>query len=74
MEDTNKYSLSAGKFATIAVPEIKEVRGKEYMYYGKKNLFPESLIELYDNSAIHHTCILAIKDGIFGEGIETVGN
>ena len=74
MEDTNKYSLSAGKFATIAVPEIKEVRGKEYMYYGKSNEFPQKLIELYDNSAIHHTCILAIKDGIFGEGIETVGD
>lgn len=73
MED-NKYSIKAGQFATIEVPEIKEVRGKEYMYYGKKNLFPESLIALYDKSAMHHSCILAIKDGIIGEGIEIIGS
>jgi len=73
MEENNKYSIKSGKFATIETPEIKEVRGKEYMFYGKKNLFPDALIKLYDTSAIHHTCIQAIKDGIFGEGIELVG-
>jgi len=73
MEEKNKYSIKSGKFSVIETPEIKEVRGKEYMFYGKKNLFPESLIKLYDTSAIHHTCIQAIKDGIFGEGIELVG-
>ena len=72
-ENKNKYSIKSGKFAVIETPEIKEVRGKEYMFYGKKNLFPEALIKLYDTSAIHHTCIQAIKDGIFGEGIENVG-
>ena len=38
--EENKYSIQTGQFATIQVPEIKEVRGKEYYYYGKKNLFP----------------------------------
>jgi len=68
-----KYSIKGAKFATIEVPVIKEVRGKEYMFYGNKNLFPDALIALYDNSAIHHTCVEAIKDGIFGEGIDNVG-
>lgn len=72
--ENNKYSIKSGKFSVIETPEIKEVRGKEYMFYGKKNLFPEELIRLYDTSAIHHTCIQAIKDGIFGEGIELVGD
>jgi len=72
--EENKYSIQTGQFATIQVPEIKEVRGKEYYYYGKKNLFPEALIGLFDNSAMHHACILAIKDGIIGEGIELIGD
>jgi hypothetical protein len=73
MENNKKYSVRAQSFQTIETPQIKEVRGKEYMYYGKKNLFPEELIRLYDTSAMHHTCIQAIKDGIFGEGISTFG-
>lgn len=74
MEEKNKYSIKAANFAVIDTPEIKEVRGKEYMYFGKKNLFPDQLIRLYDTSAIHHTCIQAIKDGIYGGGIELVGD
>tara|TARA_R110000822_G_scaffold301033_3_gene424668 strand:- start:1296 stop:2453 length:1158 start_codon:yes stop_codon:yes gene_type:complete len=69
----NLYSVMASNFSVPALPLIREVRGKEYMYYGEENLFPGRLIELYDSSAIHHTCIQAIKDGIFGEGIETIG-
>lgn len=70
----NKYSIQTGKFATIQLPEIREVRGKEYMYYGAKNLFPEEILELYETSAMHHSCVLAIKDGILGEDIELVGD
>ena len=75
MEEQNKnlYSVKGQKFEALELPNIKEVRGKEYVYYGDKNAFPAKLIELYDNSAMHHTCIQAIKDGIFGEGIEIVG-
>ena len=43
------------------------------MYYGEKNLFPQQLIELYDSSAMHHTAIQAIKDGIIGDGIDLIG-
>jgi len=70
----NLYSVMASNFSAPALPVIREVRGKEYMFYGEENLFPGRLIELYDSSAIHHTCIQAIKDGIFGEGIEIIGN
>jgi len=70
----NLYSVVASNFSVPALPVIREVRGKEYMFYGEENLFPARLIELYDSSAIHHTCIQAIKDGIFGEGIEIIGD
>ncbi len=68
------YSIKASQFDTFELPEIKSVRGKDYMYYGAKNLFPQELIRLYDTSAIHHTCIDAIKDGIIGDGIEIIGD
>lgn len=67
------YSIKGGKFEALDLPKIQEKRGKEYVYYGEANLFPQTLIELYDNSAMHHTCIQAIKDGIIGDGIEIVG-
>ena len=68
------YSIKGATFKAFELPSIKEVRGKNYMYYGEQNLFPNKLIELYDRSAIHHTCIQAITDGIIGEGIENYGD
>ena len=70
----NMYSVVGSNFAAPALPVIKEVNNKEYVFYGEANLFPDRLIELYDSSAMHHTCIEAIKDGIFGEGIEMIGD
>ena len=67
------YSIKGQSFEALDLPNIKEVRGKEYMYYGDKNLFPQRLIELYDSSAMHHTAIQAIKDGIIGDGIKVIG-
>ena len=68
------YSIKGSQFEAFELPQIKEIRGKDYMYYGKKNLFPTKLIELYDSSAMHHTCINAISDGIYGEGIKAFGD
>ena len=68
------YSIKGSNFQAIELPDIREVRSKEYMYYGALNLFPQSLIELYDTSAIHHTCIDAITAGIVGDGIEIIGD
>ena len=68
------YSIKGGKFEALNLPEIQEKRGKDYIYYGEANLFPQKLIELYDNSAIHHTAIQAIKDGIIGDGVKLIGD
>jgi len=67
------YSVKGAKFAALDLPKIKEVRGKEWVFYGEDNLFPQKLIQLYDTSAMHHTAVQAIKDGIIGEGIIDYG-
>tara|TARA_R100000951_G_scaffold94548_2_gene83331 strand:+ start:1794 stop:2966 length:1173 start_codon:yes stop_codon:yes gene_type:complete len=73
-ENNNLYSIKGSQFQAIELPAIKEVRGKDYMSFGSDNLFPQLLIDLYDNSAMHHTCVDAIKEGILGEGLETIGD
>ena len=73
-DKTNLYSIKGGAFKAIELPSIREVRGKDYMAFGADNLFPQKLIELYDSSAMHHTCIQAITEGILGEGLEVIGD
>lgn len=68
------YAVKGAQFQAIELPNIHEVRGKDYMFYGERNLFPQALIDLYDTSAMHHTCIDAITAGIIGDGIEIVGD
>ena len=68
------YSIQGSSFQAIETPNIHEVRGKDYIYYGGKNLFPQTLIELYDTSAMHHTACDAITAGIVGNGIEVIGS
>lgn len=70
----NLYSVVGSNFNVPALPVIKEITNKDWVYYGEENLFPERLIKLYDSSAMHATCINAIKDGIFGEGVKMIGD
>ena len=67
------YSIKGQAFTALELPVISEVRGKEYMRFGGDNLFPQTIISLYDTSAINATCINSIKDGIVGEGIIDYG-
>jgi len=67
------YSIKGSKFEALDLPVIQEQRGKDYIKFGVDNLFPQQLIELYDSSAMNHTCIDAIQDGIYGEGIVDYG-
>ena len=48
---------------------VKEEKGNQYVKFGEYNSFPNELIELYNNSSIHNTCVNAIVDGIVGEGL-----
>lgn len=50
---------------------ILEEKTNHYVKFGTYNEFPNSLIELYNNSSIHNTCVNAIVDGVVGEGLVT---
>ena len=70
----NLYSVVGQTFTAPALPVIKEINSKDYVYYGEDNLYPGRLIELYNSSAMHKTCADAVRDGIFGEGIDIIGD
>ena len=62
------------KFANITRENMNRVNimedaTKEYVKFGEYNDFPDELINLYNNSSIHNTCVNAIVDGIVGEGL-----
>ena len=62
------------KFANITKDlsqriNINEKKDNQYVKFGDYNAFPNDLIELYNNSSIHNTCVNAIVEGIVGEGL-----
>lgn len=67
------YSVKAAEFQAVELPKISESRGKDWMSYGARNQFPAELIELYQTSAMHATCIHAISDATKGQGLALVG-
>lgn len=58
----------------INLPQFKEVRGKDWVSYGARNLFPVKLIELLNTSAVHNTAVQAKLDATIGEGIRVIGD
>ena len=73
MKDLNNL-IHVINLEAINLPNFKEVRGKDWISYGDKNMFPEKLVELLNSSAIHGTAINAKLDATIGEGIIDVGN
>jgi DNA-binding MarR family transcriptional regulator len=56
------------KFDQVPLPIYKEVKGKEWIYYGEKNDYPNYLLRLYNNSAKHNAIITGKVDYICGNG------
>lgn len=48
-----------------------EKKDKKFIKYGDDNKFPDYLIDLYNHSSVHASCVNAIVDGIKGEGLIT---
>lgn len=69
-----KNNIKVIKLNSMDLPVITEVRGKEWVSYGKKNDYPNELINLLQTSAIHNTAIQAKLDAVIGEGIELIGD
>jgi hypothetical protein len=60
-------------FKKISFQSSKKKSHKEkedkFVRFGSDNRFPEELIELYNNSSIHASCVNAIVQGIIGNGL-----
>lgn len=52
----------------IDIPQPKEMRGYDYVLYGKNNSFPLEILEYRDSSAIHSSIISGKTSLICGEG------
>lgn len=56
------------KFDQVPLPVYKEVKGKDYVYYGEKNDYPNYLLRIYNNSAKNNAIITGKVDYICGNG------
>lgn len=71
MNDKKKITLSLIEPCDNNVPEPieKVMSGKDYMYFGEDNLYPELLFECYDNCSMLQSVINGLADYIAGSGI-----
>lgn len=60
------------RFDQVPLPVYKEVKGKDWVYYGEKNDYPNYLLRLYNNSAKHNAIVTGKTDYICGNGWEVV--
>lgn len=69
MSETNKDYISYIAFENHKIPEFKEVKNTEYIYFGEDNLYPDYLIELYLRCAKHNAIINSKTGYIYGGGL-----
>ena len=64
------YFLALDPFieTCIVSPEEKKTNGKEYILWGDKNLYPEYLVELFNNCTTLHSVITGTADYVAGNG------
>ena len=73
MLQQQRYAFNSRSFEAIQLPAIEEKKGKDWIDFGSNNLYPDLLIELFNNSAMHHTSIEAKVDAVTGEGFKVFG-
>ena len=72
MEDKEKIIMDSFNFAAAELPKFVEVLNrKDWVYYGEDNLWTQHLIDMYNYSSLHRTCINAKVDGVNGEELYT---
>ena len=57
-------------FENVKIPEFKQVRGKDWIYFGVDNRYPDYLIELYERCAKHQAIVSGKVNYIVGGGFE----
>jgi DNA-binding Lrp family transcriptional regulator len=67
-QEFTERNVSVIRFENSKVPEIKEVRGKDWIQYGEKNDYPEYLLKLFNRSAKHNAIVTGKVHYIVGNG------
>lgn len=57
-------------FAVVTLPKMVEVKGKDWVYYGKNNDYPYYLVDLFNASAKNNAVITGKTQYICGQGLE----
>src|SRR3972149_6410089 len=61
------------KLSSHKIPEFKEVKSKDWIYFGENNNYPDYLLTLYNRSAKHNAIINQKSSYIFGTGFGESG-
>lgn len=65
------FSVKYLSFDNHKLPEYKEVRGKEWVYYGNDNLYPNYLLELLARCGKHNAIVQSKATYVAGGGWES---
>lgn len=62
--------LKQFEFTAAQLPQFEEVlNSKEYVWYGDDNLWPSHSVNLFNNSAILRSCLVAKIQGVIGKNM-----
>lgn len=67
-EASKENGLMFVKFENQKVPEFKQVRGKDWIYWGETNDYPDYLIDLFMRSSTNNAIITGKVNYILGNG------
>lgn len=68
-EKNKKFTFHTVPVSKEASWSWKEKEDAEFVKNGEQNDFPQQLIEMYNRSSVHASCINAIVEGVIGEGL-----
>ena len=66
----NKSDLSIVNLSTYTSPQVKEVRGKDFIEYGEDNNYFQYLIDRYNGSPTNNAIINGVSEMIYGKGLD----
>lgn len=64
-------SITYLSFEETKIPAFKEVKGKDWIFYGTNNLYPNELIDLFSRSTTHNTIVNSKSEYISGQGLRS---
>ena len=73
LEKSNVFFVNLTTKSVTPDVDVRRNRKKDYIYFGKDNLFPNYLIDLADNCSIHRALLETKSKFIAGEGFSFEG-